>query len=352
MAASWRFQTFRGFEIVSIVRFKARDIPTWVRTTNPNTLMHANWWTAMPALPSSNSAEGYRRLWRQFADHTMNTWVDNPDGTTKPGSRGFYIEKREDHLVPAFFENFALFLDGLWLQQICAISGIRTSGPITKLAWSYSYEEVLVGERRPRIADVTIMWRDDLGEAVAVIEAKKPGYSFTSLSQKDHPESGYYLNYSAMSGIERRHQLLLIDENDRRHLNKNGLSISVSVITWQHLAKIALDLALELPIKEKKVDLVCARLKAHYGALGLLPEQRDVDATGDAESYAYFQSFDIPQRLIDWLVGSELFFATRKRGAIVRTPYEWFESEYSAADWKLRKLQTTAERCQPTWRLR
>src|SRR5258705_6374957 len=117
-------------------------------------------------------SRAYRRLWRQFADHTMNT-ATITDGVAKPGSRGFYVEGREDHLVPAFFENFALLPDFQWLDDLLSRLAIPHDGGISDAAWSYSYEEVLAGERRPRIADIVVMWRENKGEAILVIEAKR-----------------------------------------------------------------------------------------------------------------------------------------------------------------------------------
>jgi hypothetical protein len=351
MAASWRFRTCRGSRPLSTVRFENRDVSTWVRTTNPATRMHANWWTAVPALPASPVDVGYRRLWRQFADHTMNTWTLDGAGAIKPGGRGFYVEGREDHLVPAFFENFSLFPDGSWLQRICSIAEIPTRGAIEQLAWSYSYEEVLPGERRPRIADVTIMWRDELGKAVAVIEAKKPGYSFSSLDEKDHPKSGYYLRYRAMSDVNRKHQLLLIDERDRRRLGSD-LRDSPSVVTWQALAAIALDSALCLRIEAKTSDMVHTRLAAHFRQLGLFQDQIADAIADDVPDYARFRALAAGAQVLNWLVGSEMYFAVRKHDAIVTAPYAWLEQEHSAAEWKLRKLQTTANRCLPIWQLR
>ena len=180
--------------------------PVFLSTSNPRQRCHQRWWTALPAIPATRNDTAYRRLWRHAADHTMNTFK-SLNGCAVLGNRGFYVEGREDHLVPAFFENFTLFADFRWLQQLLARLAIPSDGTITNAAWNYSYSELLPGKGRPH-ADIVLMWRDRSGSAVLVLEAKKPGGARSGIGVKDHPANRYYLRYSAMRGIERRSQAL------------------------------------------------------------------------------------------------------------------------------------------------
>jgi hypothetical protein len=218
------------------IKLDGRQESAFLPCVRTDQRFHRRWWTALPGLPASKNSRPYRRLQRQFADHTMNT-CKRVNGHFLRGPRGFYVEGREDHLVPAFFENFALFPNFYWLECVLSRLSVAWTGTITNAAWSYSYEEVLPGERRPRIADVVIMWRDASGDGILVIEAKKPGCGRNGVGKKDDPSNTYYLKYRAMRLITRQHQALLMDERDLRWLPLE-MKDSRSVISWQELIAI------------------------------------------------------------------------------------------------------------------
>jgi hypothetical protein len=316
-------------------------------TSNPQQRCHHRWWTALPAIPATRGCAAYRRLSRHFADHTMNAFRNSTDPIVL-GSRGFYVEGREDHLVPAVFENFSMFPNFQWLEQLLASFSIPFEGEITKAAWSYSYSELLPGKGRPH-ADIVICWRDQGGRAVLVIEAKKPGCGRNGFNTKDYPQIGHYLGYRAMHGIQRRHQALLLDQRDLRCLPAE-LQDSPKVITWQELIEIQRTGVQRLDVSENIRRLVLARLDAHHSALGLTPNSPEAgDVRADATRYAELQALDAPECIKAWLIGSEVFFAARQSSPAIQPPYGWLADELTMSDYSRQKRQSTAEREQPVW---
>lgn len=317
-------------------------------TSKPNQRFHQRWWTALPAIPATRNCPAYRRLWRQFADHTMNTFKRS-NGSVVPGSRGFYVEGREDHLVPAFFENFTLFPDFQWLQHLLARLGIPCEGRITGAAWSYSYSEFLPHLGHRPHADILVMWHDNAGKAVLVIEAKRPGCGRQGFGVKDAPANGYYLGYGAMRGIDRRHQALLVDEHDVRHL-PDEMGRNPSVVTWQEVITIQREAVERTEVSQEIRELVLSRLEAHCAALGLASARTHPQgARVNVSRYAELRALKAPDCVKDWLVGSEFFFATRHPNGIVEPPYDWLAGEMTVSDYASQKLQTTREREQPIW---
>lgn len=304
--------------------------------------MHARWWTALPAIPPSPAMPAYRRLRRQFADHTMNTWRETDEGV-RPGGRGFYVEGREDHLVPAAVENFAMFSDTVWFEEILRQVGHPPVGSVEDVNWTYSYEEKFPDSIR--IADIVFMWRDAGGEAVLVFEAKKPGAG-RKLVEKDLPPNGYYLAFGAFQPIRRRYQALLLDQRDSDRLP----DAARPVLTWQSLLRIQVERAAALPIESDLRDTLIQRLKAHHAILGFgaIPAPT---VAGDEVAFARFESEPVDASLKAWLLGSELFFAARQKNAAISVPYRWLLQEKSASDYRAGKLQSTADRRRPLWRL-
>jgi hypothetical protein len=277
--------------------------------------------------------------------------VERKDGLIIPGSsRGFYVEGREDHLVPAFFENFTLLPDFQWLERVLDRLAVTRNGGIINASWSYSYSELIPGRGRPH-ADIVIMWRDDGGDALLVIEAKRPGCGPKGCGEKDDPANLYYLHYAAMRRIERRSQALLLDDSDLRTLPERVKS-NPAVITWQDLIRIQLDFVTALSVDRQVKEWVIERLTAHYAELGLIAAKGPIPvARGDAASYAQIRALDAPDCIKDWLIGSELYFAARSPGGVIEPPYEWLANEPTILDYAREKRQTTAEREMPIWHL-
>jgi len=317
-------------------------------TSKPNQRFHQRWWTSLPAIPARRDCPAYRRLWRQFADHTMNTFAFN-DGIFAPRNRGFYVEGHEDHLVPAIFENFTLFPDFYWLECLLARLAILCDGPVGEVRWSYSYSELLPDKEGRPHADIVMMWRDNSGEAVMAIETKKPGSGRMSFGVKDNPSNGYYLRYQEMRSIDRRHQVLLVDERNLRHL-PDELRSTPAVFTWQELVAIQRGAVERMEVSQEILELVLSRLDAHCAVLGLASARSHPESMcANVTRYAELRELNVPNSVKDWLVGSEFFFATRHPNSIAEPPHDWLAAEMTVSDYASQRLQTTREREQPIW---
>ena len=332
--------------LASRVAIEGKHEPILVPTSKPNQHFHQRWWTTLPAIPATRDCLAYKRLWRQFADHTMNTFAAE-NGVFSPRNRGFYVEGREDHLVPAFFENFTLFPDFRWLENVLSRLGINHQGSIRNARWSYSYSELLPHNGgRPHV-DLIVMWQDDRGNGVLAIETKKPGCGRAGFGSKDVPSNGHYLRYQKMRSVDRRHQALLIDENDLRYLS-NGAERMRGVITWQDLIAIQRDAVEQL--SQTVRNLVLSRLNAHFAELGFVSTHALAHpASANVTRYAELRALVAPASAIDWLIGSELFFAARYQDCVAELPYDWLAAEFTVFDYASRKLQTTRERELPIW---
>jgi hypothetical protein len=267
-------------------------------TSKPDQRFHQRWWTALPAIPARRDCTAYRRLWRQFADHTMNTFAVNK-GIFAPRNRGFYVEGREDHLVPSFFENFALFPDFHWLECLLTRLAIHCEGGIRTARWCYSYSELLAEGGRPH-ADIVMMWQDNSGKAVMAIETKKPGCGRMGLGTKDDPSHGHYLRYKNMRLIDRRNQALLLDERDLRHL-PDEIKNTAAVVTWQELVAIQRSEVERLEVSQEIQEFLLSRLDAHYAALGLTSAQTYPEgAHAKVTRYAELRVLNAPECVKDW----------------------------------------------------
>ena len=135
--------------------------------------VHRHWWTVVPALPEGpHTQEAHALRWVWF-DHTMNTFETAADGSLRPRARGFYTEGTEDHLTPTVFQTWAaLGAPQAWLPQLLELFGLAPAGQVEAARWCYFFEEYTPVRMRP-IADIVLAWRDEAGEAVLVIEAKR-----------------------------------------------------------------------------------------------------------------------------------------------------------------------------------
>lgn len=300
------------------------------------TLYHDHWWTCFPAIPQDRADSSYARVMRVCADHTLNS----PSGTS---NRSVYKHGGEDHLVLAFFENFAIDTEGTWIAWLGDRLKMR-AGKVTAFNWSYSFEERVRGEARPRIADIIVCWKDDHGTAVIVIEAKrKGGIPVAGVNAKDDPRIGYYLDFSLVQRIPRKQQVLLIDEADVRRCDPE-LQSDPRLVTWQQLAAVQREI-FEQACPDGLRSAVRHRLTFHHGELGLGPHIASEIAPVPDEIGA-----GVPKRLADWIQCSDAYIAVR-RGQSPPVPFEWLTAELSREALLGSKRQLTRDREKPLWQL-
>lgn len=193
------------------------------------------WWAQLCAVPPKSEL-AYDRLKRAWFDQTgVRPWFRNPEC--------------EAHLVCTLFENMVLFPPGAWVPQLIEDAG-ATSVPknVQSCRWSYEFEddENLKNGRAP-IADLVLCARDEQGEFVVVVEAKRRG---GSLKAGDH-DPDYYLGSPKFKRYTRRYMLYLIYESDRA-TSKAPITDPAyrGVLTWQQLGGLQVSQALLLDLPD------------------------------------------------------------------------------------------------------
>lgn len=320
--------------------------------------VHRHWWTVVPALPEGRDTQEAHALRRVWFDHTMNTFKEAPDGSLQPGARGFYTEGTEDHLTPAVFQTWAaLGTPQAWLPRLLELFGLAPAGQVEAARWCYFFEEYTADGKRP-IADIVLAWRDEAGEAVLVIEAKRRG---TQLASKDLTDLGRYLRMPSIAAVARRHLGLLVDEADLPTVRLRLLN-AWPLTSWQALIGAQIDAAQHLEgsmAVAREVARLITLHAAHQG-VGRPPGPMPLaltQAEGTPESYAAITAAaEAPPAIIRFLLGSEAALALRA-GRRPAAPLRWLD-DVPAADeiWHRSRTspagkQTTAERQVARWRL-
>lgn len=314
---------------------------------HPNRV-HRYWWTCIPALPADREDRNYHGLKRVWFDHTMNTFKTLPDGTIKPGSRGFYVEGREDHITPIVFQNWALYPDAEWVEPFLRLFGASPIGDVYRAAWCPSYEASFNGGKR--IIDVVVSWEDEDGLAAIVIEAKRHR---GKLDEKDKDGAGYYLSMPGFASLKRRHFGLLVDERDVTRFRAQ-LDGDESIATWQELAQLQIDCARDLSLSDELQVLVADLLADQFRYHGIFHDQAHVPhpvmPLATKEGYGTWDRADIPGSVRRFLIGSTVALSARS-GNLPEAPFEWLSEEPDALTISRNRVQTTVDRREPRWRL-
>lgn len=170
------------------------------------------WWMLIPMLPSNKICWQYKVLKRIWFDHTMQKVTQDSNGSVTFSGRGFNNQKSEDHLTVVLFQNWALFPNNDWCVEFLNYCGAKTFGKVEKIRWSFGFEEYLQDRSKRPIVDLVIKWKDESGEAILIIEAKRKGVA--KLLDKDIPSKSIYLKMPSFAKYNRKTVCLLIDETD------------------------------------------------------------------------------------------------------------------------------------------
>jgi|GEM_PF-1962709 hypothetical protein len=321
---------------------------------NPRT--YANWWTFIPVLPSSRETLEYEILKRQWADHTMNC-LSNKTGLWKlSSSRGFYVERREDHITTVLFHIWALFPDTKWVGRLLDLWQISHSR-VTRARWSYSWEQKRDKASRPDICDIVLCYEDETGQGVVVVEAKRPG---GALSDKDLNGGQRYLELPSLRSFRRRRCVFLVDEHDK-YSAISKLPSNTPVTSWQAMGRLQTELSDDLPISSDHRARIGTYIARHYADLSLGFDSLDPEAfeasefTGTHDRYRRIQEGRLPSSVERFLLGAEVSFCART-GRMPQPPFAWLAEEPSFVDVVKRSrgsglLQTTQDREKALWRL-
>ncbi len=308
------------------------------------------WWTFIPVLPRSREDHAYAVLKRQWADHTMNTVRRDGEGWL-PGSRGAYVEGREDHITPALFQMWAAFPGSSWVPRLLALWRMAPVGDVTAVRWSYSWEQKRARGMRPDITDIVINWRDQQGDAVLIIEAKRKG---GKLSPKDLDGGRSYLSMPSIQTVPRRTVGFLVDEQDNSTVIAK-IPQGTPVATWQDMGRAQSLCASEQAISESERIRMRALIARHYSDHGMCFDTALSKSLGDeifdgsSMKYAAIRQRSLPAEIEAFFLGSEVTFCAR-RGIMPSPPFAWLADEPSLLDLS-RSPQMTSERERPLWRI-
>lgn len=183
--------------------------------------------------------------------------------------------RRENHLTPVLWENFAILEARDWCPALLRDSGLGdVSAPVVACQWSYGWES-----RRPngagggpgkRICDVVVHCRLANGrERLLVVEAKNLG---CELGEKDR-DPGYYLDLPAFAEHPDRALIYLVDDTVAsgvmaRVVRGNHV---VGLLTWQRLAAIQIWAAGWLEVPSELRAFIASALWQQYVAHGIIP---------------------------------------------------------------------------------
>lgn len=210
------------------------------------------WWSVLAAVPSQKDSWPYRRLRRVWFDHT---WANHP----------FLEAGSELHMTAALFENFTILDPAQWIPQLLNTAGLRCTSKISAAKWGY---EILDPSSR-KMADVAIHYRDESGDGLIIIEAKKKGGRLKSTDVD--PSS--YLDLEAFNWAPQRRLIYLIDESDLTAVRSLVADVSErsGIVTWQALGGLQIKLALELRCDEKLRSYVAGSIQQQFLAVDVLP---------------------------------------------------------------------------------
>lgn len=237
------------------------------------------WWQALLAIPSSDqNSSAYRRLQRVFRDQTLKI-SSGPEGA----GHQFTCSSHETHYTVCLWENFNLFEPTLWLPELWARAGLATSiGAIQVCNWSYEWcaQRSDQGRRQERNIDVTLRYRDETGDGILVVEAKKPGV--VPKAEKDLNPS-WYRHVPEFQGMERFSFLYLIDADARTFaepaIERDGLD--VGFLTWEQMAACQIHCARHTALPAVVQSFIAASLYRQYLQLGIDPGMPPLDYLAD-----------------------------------------------------------------------
>jgi hypothetical protein len=311
---------------------------------------YAHWWTFVPVLPSGRNDPAYLVLKRQWCDHTMNCIAPVPGGWKLKSNRGFYVEPREDHIATVLFHIWAAFPDTSWVGPLLDLWDIA-HGEVSRVRWSYSWEQKSEKSKRPDITDIVLSWEDEEGQAVIIIETKRAG---GKLTEKDLNGGVRYLDMPSIRPFERKYMVYLVDEGDLPS-TISALPSGTPATSWQQLGQLQADL-IENYESSATHGLLKAYISKHYYDLGMpfaqeyLKHIENKIFTGTQDRYQTATQLGLADSLERFLIGSEVTFCARSN-RMPELPYAWLADEPSFPDVVSEKSQTTQDRGKPLWRL-
>lgn len=192
------------------------------------------WWSALAAVPAdARAVDHWATPDGRFSryDRLLRVWGDPTDGNPPP----FYKIDKEKHVVPALWENFAIFSPTEIASGLYEALGFSSSAPALDVCWSCEFN---LGHR-DRQLDVVMHVRFLTHDEIILGEAKprRKGFDAKDLNPSD------ILNHDAFRCAKQRRYFLLGDCPPPPRWNQ----ASRGCLTWPGLCNLQLKMCDTLP---------------------------------------------------------------------------------------------------------
>ena len=172
------------------------------------------------------------------------------------------------------FENWAALTGCEWVPGFLSSCGINGVQSVTAIGWSYEYTQDRP-KKTPRklTADIVFYWQDEQGDAILVLETKKPGNR--TWSDKDMPSKGIYTDVPGYEGINRRFACLVISEKDK--VCEQSRLLDEPVLTWEQLASLQMKSFTQQDLPEPTKSFMVGALIHQYASYNIAPSELPYD---------------------------------------------------------------------------
>lgn len=301
----------------------------------------STWWHGVPALPLSRTSASYKALRRIWADQTINS---------RTGARGFYRWDTEDYLTPVLWQTWAILPDFCALADLLRSVGVPV-GHISEAKWAYACEEETGHGRAFVIPDIMLHYRDERGDGLVAIEAKRPGVGAKSA---DLAKLQQYVSLPSTRAIARRHGVFLVSRSAERASTQAG-DQRFPVLTWEAVLGAQALAAKKIFGSPSATRLVEDWIRSLASRHGLGPRHQALQPLhtqyASAQGHEIAAGLDLSDAARAFIMGSECVEAARA-GNTPAPPFPWLAQEPAAVTCSTPGFQSTADRRQCLWKLR
>jgi hypothetical protein len=221
---------------------------------NPNKY----WWQFLLAIPPNKNEISFKRIEHLIRDKTR--YAKNKTGRLHE----FYNTNHETNLTASIWENFSLFDDYKWINQLTQLTENPIIEKIINCNWSYEYATTA-----NNLCDVVINFQTKNLNGIIVIESKNLG---KVLSDKDTNLS-YYLSLKEFDNFDCKYLIYCIDENKKTEIKSmiKSTGENYGIISWQELAKLQIEMVDSLEINDKLRTYIKASIYNQFIDKGIQP---------------------------------------------------------------------------------
>ncbi len=196
------------------------------------------WWQYLLAIPPNKNEIGFKRIEHIIRDKTR--YAKNKTGRLHE----FYNLNHETNLTVSLWENFTLFDNYKWINQLTGLTKSPIKDEVVKCNWSYEFST-----SSNNLCDIVINFKTNSLNGIIVIETKNLG---KILSPKD-TDLSYYLDIKEFENFDCKYLIYCVDkvkipeiktmikQNDRNY----------GFISWQEIAKLQIEMCDSINANDK-----------------------------------------------------------------------------------------------------